>query len=172
MVLIRRAWKTKALAALPGVKPKPNPRKPKQNPSRASGSGSVLINIWYNIFHTFRYRPPYKPQHDIALVRVKDDPIKFSNLIRPICLPSKNFPDLKGVVYVAGTNSNHISQVYFQKSPNLQDGERPMMQIALQMMMVQIRTLCASFHFLPVTYLLLTAYQLRAHQETTRLVKD
>ena len=34
----------------------------------------------------------------------------------PICLPSgPRFPDSKGVVYVAGTNSNQNSQVNFQK---------------------------------------------------------
>ena len=61
------------------------------------------IHIWYNIFHTFRYRPPHKPQNDIALVRVRGDPIKFSRDIMPICLPpGPRFPDLKGVVYVAG----------------------------------------------------------------------
>ena len=54
-------------------------------------------------FSSFRYLPPHKPQNDIALVRVKGAPIKFSKLIRPICLPrGPRTPDLKGVVYVAG----------------------------------------------------------------------
>ena len=37
----------------------------------------------------------------------------------PICLHPGPFPDLKGEVCVAGTNSNQNSQIYFQKSPNL-----------------------------------------------------
>ena len=37
----------------------------------------------------------------------------------PICLPpGPRFPDLKGVVYVAG-NSNKNSQICSKKSPNL-----------------------------------------------------
>ena len=54
------------------------------------------------IFSSFRYLPPHKPQNDIALVRIKGTPIKFTEKIMPICLPSPKFRDSKGDVYVAG----------------------------------------------------------------------
>ena len=78
------------------------------------------VKIWaiynlYDIFLSFRYNPPKKPQNDIALVRVKGDPIKFSRHVMPICLPpGPNFPDLKGVAYVAGYSNNN-SEIFFKK---------------------------------------------------------
>ena len=57
----------------------------------------------------FRYRPPEHPQHDLALIRVKE-PIIFSSKIMPICLPpGDKFPDEKGIVYVAGWGLHHES---------------------------------------------------------------
>ena len=57
----------------------------------------------------YRYRPPKHPQHDLALIRVKE-PIIFSSKIMPICLPlSDKFPDEKGIVYVAGWGLHHES---------------------------------------------------------------
>ena len=57
----------------------------------------------------FRYRPPKHPQHDLALIRVKE-PIVFSSTSMPICLPlSDKFPDEKGIVYVAGWGLHHES---------------------------------------------------------------
>ena len=54
-----------------------------------------------------RYRPPHRPQHDVALLRLNQR-ITFSQKIMPICLPkSKKFPDKTGVVYVAGWGSHH-----------------------------------------------------------------
>ena len=77
----------------------------------------IAIN-WID-FLTFRYRPPHFPQNDIALVRVRGDPIKFSKEIMPICLPpGPRFPDLKGVVYVAGKFKWKFTNM-FKKSPNL-----------------------------------------------------
>ena len=56
-----------------------------------------------------RYRPPKHPQHDLALIKVKE-PIIFSSKIMPICLPlSDKFPDQKGIVYVAGWGLHHES---------------------------------------------------------------
>ena len=57
----------------------------------------------------FRYRPPKHPQHDLALIRVKE-PIIFSSTSMPICLPlSDKFPDERGIVYVAGWGLHHES---------------------------------------------------------------
>ena len=49
-----------------------------------------------------RYKPPSHPQHDLALVKVSK-PLSFSSKIMPICLPfNEEFPDERGIVYVAG----------------------------------------------------------------------
>ena len=57
----------------------------------------------------YRYRPlAGLPQHDLALLRIAGDPIKFSSKIMPICLPKGiKFPDETGWVYVAGWGSHH-----------------------------------------------------------------
>ena len=66
---------------------------------------TCIVGIYnlFDLFLSFRYRPPDRPQNDIALVRIKGDPLKFSSEMMPICLPpGPKFPDLRGVVYVAG----------------------------------------------------------------------
>ena len=57
----------------------------------------------------YRYQPPKHPQHDLALVKVSK-PLSFSSKIMPICLPlNEEFPDERGIVYVAGwaSSSSH-----------------------------------------------------------------
>ena len=72
--------------------------------------------LYIVILASFRYRPPDKPQNDIALVRIKGDPINFSSKIMPICLPrGSKFPDSKGVVYTAGYPAKN-SQIFFKNT--------------------------------------------------------
>ena len=68
-----------------------------------------MLYLAFREHNHFRYRPPKHPQHDLALIKV-DKPIKFSEMIMPICLPpTKKFPDEKGIVYVAGWGLHHES---------------------------------------------------------------
>ena len=61
-----------------------------------------MLYLAFREHNHFRYRPPKHPQHDLALIRVKE-PIIFSSTSMPICLPlSDKFPDEKGIVYIAG----------------------------------------------------------------------
>ena len=56
-----------------------------------------------------RYRRRQVEYHDLALVKVMK-PIKFSDKVMPICLPlTAEFPDEKGIVYVAGWGLHHES---------------------------------------------------------------
>ena len=71
----------------------------------------IFINSYISVKNYCRYRPPKNPQHDLALVKVIE-PIEFSVLVMPICLPwssSAKFPDTKGYVHVAGWGLHHES---------------------------------------------------------------
>ena len=69
----------------------------------------IFISSYISGKNHCRYRPDkQRVQYDLALVKVIE-PIKFSDQVMPICLPSKRFPDEKGVVYVAGWGLHHES---------------------------------------------------------------
>ena len=72
-----------------------------------------------------RYRPPHRPQHDVALLRLNER-ITFSEKIMPICLPkSTKFPDKTGVVYVAGWGLHHEANGKQEECTTNKDGPDP-----------------------------------------------